>query len=288
MNYTILDAKLKSLIHVCKETGNYKKLAVACFILTSNQVNEIGIRLGIRQRNKDSNESIYQYLNIINSVFEKNLQIRIFKEEYLETIKKCESVFLKNRGNIPITYIKQMLGIYYEFRKLEIPNLYKELNSEEVILTSNLELYSFLAPTAGPKKKKQKNNSTNLTPLILQKIRKQEIALQKDLEYKFDSQKLETAIYLSSLKNSLNNNHKKKVAFQGTLKDNLSYQGSLEDIFGYLILGVIILFSGLSISFLVHMSYVPSIVSYISSWIMFLFAGVIILIILYLKMFRRR
>ncbi|KKN19053.1 hypothetical protein LCGC14_0949630 [marine sediment metagenome] len=287
MNYTILDAKLKSLIHVCKETGNYKKLAVTCFILTSNQANEIGIRLGIRPRNKDSNESLYQYLRIINSVFEKNLQIRIFKEEYLETIKKCESVFMKNRGNIPIIYIKQILGIYYEFRKLEIPNLYKELNSEEVILTTNLELYSFLAPTVGHKKTK-KNNSTNLTPLILQKIRKQEMALQKDLEYKFDSQKLETAIYLNSLKNSLDTKHKKRVAFQGSLKDNLSYKGSLEDIFGHLILGVIILFSGLSISFLVQMTYDPSIVSYISLWIMFLFAGVIILIILYLKMFKRR
>ncbi len=287
MNYTILDAKLKSLIHVCKETGNYKKLAVACFILTSNQVNEIGIRLGIRPRNKDSNESIYHYLSVVNSVFEKNLQIHIFKEEHLELIKECESVFLKNRGNIPIIYIKKILGIYYEFRKLEIPNLYKELNSEEVIQTTNLELYSFLAPTVGHKKTK-KNNSTNLNPLILQKIRKQELALQKDLEYKFDSQKLETAIYLNTLKNSLNTKNKKKVAFQGTLKDNLSYQGSLENIFGYLILGVVILFSGLSISFLVEITYDPSIISYISSWIMFLFAGVIVLIVLYLKMFRRR
>jgi hypothetical protein len=52
MKYNVIDAKLKNLIQVCKETRNYKKLAVASFILTSNRINEIGINLGVRPRNK--------------------------------------------------------------------------------------------------------------------------------------------------------------------------------------------------------------------------------------------
>ncbi|MFX1502763.1 MAG: hypothetical protein ACFFDH_17510, partial [Promethearchaeota archaeon] len=66
MNLSIIDAKLKNLIQVCKETENYKKLAVTSFILTSNMVNEIGIQLGVRPRNKVSGETIFEYMGLIN------------------------------------------------------------------------------------------------------------------------------------------------------------------------------------------------------------------------------
>ena len=69
MNYSVLDSKLKTLIKVCKETGNYKKLGVVSFILTSNILDEIGLKLGIRprKRNKSSEEHIFRYMELINS-----------------------------------------------------------------------------------------------------------------------------------------------------------------------------------------------------------------------------
>ena len=44
MSERLLDLKLKRLIQLCKETGNYKKLAVVSFVLVSNMVDEIGIK----------------------------------------------------------------------------------------------------------------------------------------------------------------------------------------------------------------------------------------------------
>jgi len=75
MNDQIIDAKVKSLIQVCKETQNYKKLAVVSFVLTSNRINEIGIYLGVRSRNRASGEKIFEYMELINDIFKKNLKI---------------------------------------------------------------------------------------------------------------------------------------------------------------------------------------------------------------------
>ena len=69
MNYSIIDSKLKTLIVMCKETGNRKKLAVVSFILVSNILDEIGIKLGIRPRkkNKTPEEHIFRYMQLIKS-----------------------------------------------------------------------------------------------------------------------------------------------------------------------------------------------------------------------------
>ncbi|MFX0135494.1 MAG: hypothetical protein ACFFDN_17755 [Candidatus Hodarchaeota archaeon] len=125
MNFSVIDAKLKNLIQVCRETGNFKKLAVVSFILTSNKVDEIGIKLGIRHRNRSSGEKLFEYMELINKFFEDNLKISIFQNNYIEEIRDCELLFLRNKGIIPYDYIKTMFHTYYELRKLEVPNLHK-------------------------------------------------------------------------------------------------------------------------------------------------------------------
>ena len=98
MSSKISEVKLKTLIQVCKETGNTKKLAVVSFILTSNKVDEIGITLGFRKRNKNAEESLDDYITILNQIFQKNLQISIFTNNQIETIRECEPLFLINSG----------------------------------------------------------------------------------------------------------------------------------------------------------------------------------------------
>jgi len=137
MNDQIIDAKVKSLIQVCKETQNYKKLAVVSFVLTSNRINEIGIYLGVRSRNRASGEKIFEYMELINDIFKKNLKIPIFRVETIDIVRQCEILFLRNKGTIPIDYIKQMFMIYYDLRRLEIPNLHKSLNQEDFVESSN-------------------------------------------------------------------------------------------------------------------------------------------------------
>ncbi|MFX0021531.1 MAG: hypothetical protein ACFE9S_04345 [Candidatus Hermodarchaeota archaeon] len=283
MNFQIVDAKLKNLIQVCKETKNYRKLAVVSFILTSNKVNEIGIHLGVRPRNRISGEKIFEYMELINEIFQKNLKIPIFNSKHIETIRECEALFLKSRGDIPYDYIKTIFQIYYELRKLDVLNLHKGLEYDNFIDSSKLDVFSFLSP----KHKRKKRHSSDLRPLILQKIRERELKLQKNLQQRLDSQQFETAIYLRSIKNSLTKDRKGKITIHGALKDNIRYQNSIENIYGYFIIGLIILLASVGIVILLELSIIPVSSSELSSWTLFFFGGAILLIFIYIKLFRR-
>ncbi|MFX0004444.1 MAG: hypothetical protein ACFE9C_04740 [Candidatus Hodarchaeota archaeon] len=283
MNYRVLDAKLKNLIHICKETENYKKLAVVNFILTSNRINEIGINLGLRPRNKSSGEKIYEYMELINEIFEENLKIPIFRSSSIETVRACETLFLKNRGNIPLEYIRQMFSLYYELRKLEVPNLHKALDEEIIMESSKFGAFSFLS--SGNRKKSK--DADTLKPLILQKIAEKERNLRKNLQHELNAPRLETAIHLHSIKNSLANDKKGKIIIHGALKDNLNYRKSLESIYGYMLIGVIILFVSLGIIILIEMSALSIYSSDLSTFLLFMVGSAVILIYYYIKKYRK-
>jgi hypothetical protein len=268
---------------VCKETKNYKKLAVVSFILTSNRINEIGIHLGVRPRKKASGEKIFEYMEVINEIFQDNLKIPIFQRKHIEAIRECETLFLKSRGNIPYEYIKTIFQIYYELRKLDVLNLHKGLEYDDFIESSKLGVFSFLSP----KTKRKQKNSSDLRPLILQKIREREIRIQKNLQSKLDSQQFETAIYLRSVKNSLINDKKGKITIQGALKDNIRYQKSIENIYGYFIIGLIILLASIGLTILYELSIISIFSSELSSWTLLFFGGAILLIFIYIKLIRK-
>ena len=86
---------------------------------------------------------------------------------------------------------------------------------------------------------------------------------------------------------SLDNNKKTKVQVQGVLKNNISYQKSIDNIFGYLIIGIIIILSSLGVITLIQMSLFPAIIKYVSFWTPLLFVGVFLLIYIYSKYFRK-
>ncbi len=283
MIINVHDAKIKNLIQVCKETGNTKKLAVVSFILTSNILDEIGIRFGLRNRNKNSGEKLFAYMEKINHFLESNIKISIFKQEQIELIQHCELLFLKSRGEVPYEYIKNMFQIYYDIRKFKIPNLNKSMKSEGLLETSEFGLFSFLSPKSHRKNK----DSSKLKPLIVQKINEKQISLQKELETEFDGQMFEKAIYLHNLKKSLENKRNNKIIFQGTLKQNLSYQRSIEDIFKYLLLGLFALIASLGTIIIIELTYFPTYNEALSGWSLFFFGVASIIIIAYLKCFKK-
>ncbi len=283
MEMTVFDEKLKNLIHVCKETKNYKKLAVVSFILISNKLDEIGIYLGIRHRNKDLREKQFEYMGLINSIFESNLQLQIFPQSQIEILKECEVLFLRNKADIPLEYIKKIFKLYYDLRCLEVPNLNKKLNYENLLTSSESSFLSFLSPSS---KRKQKDTG-KLRPLIVQKIKEKEFALQRELGQEFNSQKLEKAIYLRALKGSIENHKSRKIIINGTLRQNLSYQKSIEDIYKYIILGIILLTLSLGLVILIEISYFPSNTVNLNSWALLLFGATAILVIVYLRNFRK-
>ena len=288
MDYSILDSKLKSLIQVCKETLNYKKLAVVSFILTSNILDEIGIKLGIRERLKDSNEEIYQYMKLINSVMVDNLNITLFKEDVIRDVKKIETTFINKKGNIPFKYIKEIISIYYDLRKLEVPNLYETMSNDFIDSPTNLNLYSRLF--LGDQNKKSSDQDFS-KEVIKQSFRKKLWLAQRELRNSinkggFNKGAFESVLYLKGVDNTLEKSGKEKIEVKGQLKDNLSYQRSLESIYGYQFLGAMVLFLMLGLAIIVETMVFPHLTMVLSSLLLVCLGASALLFIIYYNNFR--
>lgn len=286
MKYENQDLKLKSLIQVCKETNNLKKLAVVSFELISRKLDEIGIMLAVRKRRYDSGETLVEYMELINQIFLENLGIIIFQQAIIERIGDCEPLFLRNRGDIRYTSIKTMFKVYYELRKLDIPNLHREFDNFDTIAMSPYRVKSFLSPNS---KKTRNNGSSVLEPMILQKIKEKQLFLQKQSQNSFNRHNFETAISLKKVENSLNRKQKQnKIEFEGKLKDNINYQQSIEKTVAYFIVGLMILLFTLGISILLKLMTYQDFPSLLNYWCILFVGGGTILLLVFIKYFVRR
>ncbi len=279
MNELLTDLKLKSLQLECKKNKNYKSLTIAFFTLIRNRLYEIGIKLGVKPIDSMSN-----YITNINSIFLKNLGIVIFPENMCETIQVCEAIFLRNKGTLPHENLKLIIDIYYELRKLEVPNLHRQVNEDDLSSVAQGSIFSFLTSKSG----RNSQDSNKLKPLILQKIKEKEKGFRMDLNSRLDPTKLESALYLRSLRRMLERKKNNKIIIQGALKNNISYQRSLHSLFGYLIIGVIITLLSVGAIILFEMNSIPIIIPYIDTWVIFLFVGIIVLILLYVKYIKKK
>ena len=239
MDYKIIDSKLKTLITVCKETQNYKKLAVAIFILVSNRLDEIGVKLGIRPRNKGDGEPIFQYLDLINSILKDNFKITLFKEDIVHKIKSIEIQFMRAQGEISLGDIIKMYYLYYEFRKLDIPNVFEKVDVELMVQNNNMRAYSLFSGSSKPGKTKHSNDK--LKEVVMYGFKEQEIGFQKKLNESYDKEAFEKILSLKNAKAALKNHEGGKIVIKGQLKDNITYQRSLGTLPGYFIIGAFLI-----------------------------------------------
>jgi hypothetical protein len=244
----LLDLKLKRLIQLCKETRNYKKLAVVSFVLTSNTVDEIGIKLGMRPREKHSGEKIFDYMELINKVFRVNFSVDVFRPEFINILKRIELLFLKKEGELRLEYIKEIFEIYYELRKLDVPNLHDNINPESIDKNRTISLFSFLS--GGQNAKHKKENLFN--PILLHKFKEEEKALQYQLNKRFDKNAFEKILQLKTIRKGLERKKGGKIVISGSLKDNISYKQSKEHVGQFLVIGFIILFAMVGIVSLIE------------------------------------
>jgi len=235
----LLDVKLKRLIQLCKETGNYKKLAVVSFVLVSNAVDEIGIKLGMRTREKGSGENIFEYMKLVNNIFTLNFNVSVFKPELIEKLSQIELLFLKRQGEINLEHVKSVIETYYELRKLEVPNLHENINSEVLNRNRTVSMLSFLS--GGHSKRRKSENALN--PILMQRFKDEEKALQIQLEQKFDKNAFEKILHLKTVRKNLEQKSRGKIVISGALKDNISYRHSKENIGQLMIFSLIILFA---------------------------------------------
>ena len=238
MKEQLLDLKLKRLIQLCKETHNYKKLAVVSFVLTSNTIDEIGIKLGIRPREKNSGEKLFEYMELVNKVFKVNFSVNVFRSELIDILKGIELLFLRKEGELSLEYVKKIFEIYYELRKLDVPNLHDNINSEIIDKNRTISLFSFLS---GNQNAKRKNNL--FKPILLHRFREEEEALKYQLNKKFDKNTFEKILQLKTIRKGIEQKKGGKIVISGSLKDNISYKQSKEQVGQFLVIGIIILFA---------------------------------------------
>ena len=283
MTYNVLDLKLRSLIHACKASGNFKKLSVVGFILTSNIIDEISIKLGMRPRRKKEQEKLFEYLYLVNEVFEKNLQITIFHSQLIGSLKEVELLFLRSRGDLPHEYIKQLIDLYYELRKFEIPNLHKGMTGEDFFENSSMGTLNFFS--RGSKSKKE--NENKFKPILQHTINQKERQIQTRLNRKLTQSDLEMAINLRKIKNSLGKKGKQKIILQGSLKDSIVYEQSQSKLIGYLILGIILLSVSFGAVVLVEMLLLPVTMEPLNHVVLLSFGIAFLFIIVYRNYSRR-
>jgi len=227
------------LIQLCKETHNYKKLAVVSFVLTSNTVDEIGIKLGMRPREKNSGEKLFEYMELVNQVFKVNFSVNVFRPELIDVLKRIELLFLKKEGELSLEYVKEIFEIYYDLRKLDVPNLHDNINSEIIDKNRTISLFSFLS---GSQSAKRKNNNL-FNPILLHKFKEEEKALQYQLNKKFDKNTFEKILQLKTIRKGIEQKKGGKIVISGSLKDNISYKQTKEQVGQFLVIGIIILFA---------------------------------------------
>jgi len=269
----IVDSKLKHLIHLCKQTQNYKKIAVVGFVLLSNTIDEISARLGIRARKKQENEQLHSYLDFINNVFHNLIKSPIFHTSIIERLKLSELMFLKLRGELPYNHIKEVFELYYDLKQIDIPNIYQVLGKD--FLPENTDLNLFVAMATNKDKR-----SSKAKQLILHNIRQKEISLQRALQQRFNKESFEEAIYIKQLKSSITK-PKRFLSFSGNYR--MKGASSLK----YIIIGIIIVFSLLGSAILYEMIMFPYLTMAISIYLILFFGSSFITLLLYLKCFQR-
>lgn len=278
----IFDMKLKNLILACKASGNYKKLAIVGYLSLSNLIDEIGLKLGMRPRRKEKRERLLEYMLLVNEVFEKNLEISVFKNSTMTMVQEIELLYLRSQGDLPYEYIKSLYEVYYELRKLDIPNLYKNMSGEDPFDYTKLNTLNFFSRSS------QKTQEDRFKPLLLHKIREQEVTLQNQLRHKLTPTNLEKMIYLKKVKEGVISNGKRGVSFQGTLKNSLDFDYMQNRLVGYALIGVLVLFSLIIALLVIEVFIYPFLMQSLTNLMLILCGAEIIVFFLYRSYTKRR
>ncbi|MBY9007900.1 MAG: hypothetical protein KGD63_14255 [Candidatus Lokiarchaeota archaeon] len=280
INDEIVDYKLRELIIVCKKTHNYKKLAVACFILLSNRINEIGLRLGTRLRDRKKDENIYEYMMDINRISEDNFKIQFFNLELIKTCKRIELLFLRSKGNFSLQQISEVFEIYYELRKIEVPDLNKRLDKQYFKGFNTLS-----KPSSRIKNKARNQNNNQIKNLMLYKITKKEENIRNQLKKNFNPELCEKVIALQQSIKSLERNTDNKIKIHGCLKDNFVHKDSKYKIIGFFLLGVFVAFLLFGICMIYEAMDYPLILEGIGPFILMIFGLCLLIFFIYWNFF---
>ncbi len=239
INEQVEDSYLKELITACLKTKNHEKIAFVGYLLISNKVGEIGIKLGFKPL-KIKLGNLGEYMEMVNEIVKNNLKLEIFKFIDLRKLKKIEvqlSEIQKRNDETPLRLVKEIFSTYFELKKINVPNLYKSIKKDEFKMNPGVKLFSRFSKNQG------RDQDDDFKQIILQKLNERQLTIREEFNKKgIKKSLLKEAVQVKNFKDTIDNKDKKRVEVQGLLKDNLNYQKSLDDIIGIFVLGIILLF----------------------------------------------
>ncbi len=264
------DDRLELLIALCVENGNYKKLNEVGLSLVDNTVNDIGVKLGLRARNKNSNETISEYVRLINNVIWDNLKFYLIPKLIADTVYVIEAQVKRRKGRLSKEHTIRLFDIYYELLKINVPNLNTGATPSLLDVAPEVRALSFLSPgSVKPNKKVDVTRS-----MLATRLRDRERQLQSTLSKSFNGAQFKEAVLLKGLSKSISvRPSKKKTSVEGSLTNNLIYKGSMDDIAGYFLLsGALVLFL-LGLATLIESASIPFLSMTLSAFCLLFFGA---------------
>jgi len=229
-----MDNKFENLVERCIMSGNHAKLSATTLQLINNYVDMMGIKLEIGRRDPRKDEFIHYFLERINRYID-HLGINLIPADMIKRVKIMETLFFKSNGNLPKNHLKDAIALYYEIRKIRIPeinNFTRTLRRQDYSNTRSFNLFS---------RKTRNDSSSMVRDLLIDEIEKRERELHFHLQNGMNEDVLETSLQLKKIRSALNHNDNRKISVQGRLKDNPNYVNSKKGIGWLFVLGFIIL-----------------------------------------------
>lgn len=267
MTFSAEDLKLKQFIKLSLKGNKIRNATNVLYMLISNKIDEIGIKLGLIPRRKEVHETLSNYMSLINKIFQINFEITIFPEVYITPVKVVELAFNRKalHDEFPKAYLKELTVLYFAVNHLKIPNLHQHLKDTEIMDNRTVTLMSFLG-----RKINSTDNSNPMKTILLQKIRQDQQELKASLHNSLDQENLVKMIQLKTLERSLLARSKKaKIKISGSLQDNINYTLLTSTSNHYGLLGILFTFIMISVLCITEMLLVGLLTAEIG-WILLL------------------
>lgn len=283
-----LDLKLKALIKLSKENNDSRRAAIVFYLLIRRILNEKGIYLGFAPLISKKERRAFEYMNAINSVMESSFNFHLFDKEMVNKVQKYELLYLKGPSLFSFDSLKELINIYYDLRKLEVPNMYN-INNDICMSESSLipAAHQFLLiknnSRTGLLFKKGKED--HLRQYLTLDLTQKEQNIQNTLKKAYNKTSFEQLLHFRKLKQDLKNGISSKFMIKGKIKENSLYRQSLNEIPGFFLLGFAFVFLMLSIVFFIQDFIRPEIAGSFTIISFMLFGSAILIILIYWKLF---
>ena len=270
-----MDHKFETLVERCIMSGNHAKLSATTLQLISNHADVMSIKLGIGRRNPRKDEFIHHFLERINRYI-VHLGIDLIPADMINRVKIIETLFSKSRGNLPKTYLKDAIALYYDIRKIRIPEMDQFTRALRIQDYSNTRSFNLFA-----RKPRNDSSSSMVRNLLFDKIEKREREIRSQLQNGMNEEVLETALQLKNIRSALNCNDNRKIPVQGRLKDNPNYLASKSGSGWLVVLGFIMMLGVFETLLIAETIILPSSLKAVGMLMLFFLVSILLLGYLY-------